>query len=104
MCNENGGCANTRDCFRFAVGHKVVGVLFDSLPVSRRDLSRGNATLVFDCGCGLTISAKGTYWLESPQEIQRAADVTRGKLAECERESRDVLALAGQLENTKAHD
>lgn len=89
--------SNARDCFSECVGHKVVGVLFDALPVGRRDLSGGTKTLVFENGQGLTISARGFYWIESAEEVRRAVRSKRAELDRVQGEIEGVLALAGAL-------
>lgn len=66
--------SNTKECFRECGGKKVVGGLFDAMPSGRSDLSRGTKTLLFDDGSGLTISAKGAFWVEHPEEVKRVLD------------------------------
>lgn len=87
--------ANTRECFSEFMGQKVVGVLFDALPWSRKDIARGTKTLVFEDGRGLTISSKGTYWIESADDVARAIRRRQDDLAQTERELLGTLALAG---------
>jgi hypothetical protein len=92
-------CAsNTRDCFRAFVGQKVIGLLFNALPVNRRELAAGNKTLVFDDGRGLTIAANGSFWIDSADDVQRAIVIARNALHATQAELADVLALAGDLE------
>lgn len=86
--------ANTSECFSICVGRKVVGVLFDTLPVSNSNLARGNKTLVFADGYGLTISNTGTYWTETKDDIARAIRRKRDELGRNQREIEQVLALA----------
>ena len=88
--------SNTADCFRSTVGETVRGVLFDALPLGRRDLACGTKTLIFEGGWGLTISSNGSYWLETKEAITRAVSIQEKRLAALERETRDVLALAGR--------
>ena len=64
--------SDTRDCFRACIGKRVTGVLFGLLPAMRSDLARGNKTLVFEDGSGLTISNNGFFWMDNPEEIERA--------------------------------
>ena len=94
--------SNTKDCFRECIGKRVRGVLFDALPAGRCDLSVGTKTLIFEDGSGLTISSKGTFWLENPEEIQRAVGSRRVELERTEREIAEVLAAAdGRMETRK---
>jgi hypothetical protein len=87
--------ANTRDCFSTFIGQRVKGVLFDALPVARRDLASGTKTLVFEDGRGLTISSKGTYWVESVRDVQRAIRQQEKALSTTMDELAGVLQLAG---------
>lgn len=89
--------ANTPDCFREAIGHQIVGVLFDALPLNDRRLAAGNKTLVLDDGRGLTISNNGSYWIESAEDVRRAAVRIEAKLKDTKRDLKDVLKLAGAL-------
>lgn len=93
--------SNTTDCFREIIGLKVQGLLFNALPVNRPDLQPGNKTIVFEDGTGLTISSNGSYWRESRQDIELAARQRRKELDALERETREVLALAGQLRQNR---
>lgn len=87
--------SNTRDCFSEFIGQKVVGCLFDALPVSRRDIASGTKTLVFEDGRGLTISSKGTFWIESKNEVDSAIRAKKQELAATQKEIAGVLELAG---------
>lgn len=87
--------SNTRDCFSTFIGRQVVGVLFDALPVGRKDLAAGTKTLVFDDGRGLTISSKGTFWVESEREIERAIKSARKEMERTKADLAGVLELAG---------
>lgn len=87
--------SNTFDCFRECVGKRVVGVMRDAMPPSRRDLAAGTKTLVFDDGSGLTITSHGTFWLEVAADIQRAVDQRRDELKRTQADIQDVLLLAG---------
>lgn len=91
--------SNTRDCFSCCIGRRVVGVLFDALPLSRRDLASGNKTLIFEDGYGLTISSSGSYWTETKDEIAQAIRRKRDELDQRSTEIEQVLALAGALES-----
>lgn len=95
MKTHQGIASNTRDCFSTFIGCKVVGVLFDALPLTDRSLAAGNKTLVFDDGHGLTISSNGSYWTESPETIKRAIDQKKKELARTQDELSGVLQLAG---------
>jgi hypothetical protein len=69
--------SNTFECFRDVIGLKVVGVLKDAMPPSRRDLAAGTKTLVFEDGTGLTFAPNGSV-LERPviaQALPPSADV-----------------------------
>jgi exosome complex RNA-binding protein Rrp4 len=103
MCNKPHPASNDRDCFRWLIGHKVTGVIFDALPINRHDLSAGNRTLILDCGCGITLSSNGSYWLEGKDEIKRAISIVRERLSDAEREIRGVLDAAGALDKAAAH-
>lgn len=88
--------SNTKDCFRECIGKKVVGVLFDALPLNRADLSGGNKTLLFDDGSALTIASNGSFWQESPTDVERAIEGKQSELAALSRDLRDVIELAGR--------
>lgn len=87
--------SNTRECFREIVGKKVKGMLFDALPLGRKDLSNGAKTIVFADGTGLTIAANGTFWPEHADEVSKAIKTTQRELESCRREIEGVLQLAG---------
>ena len=74
--------SNTKDCFREFLGMKMTGVLFDVMPISRADLKAGNTTMIFEDGRGLTISSRGSYWVESEKEVTRAVEITAAELDE----------------------
>jgi hypothetical protein len=88
--------SNTNECFREVVGLRVKGVLFNALPIGRRDLSGGNKTLIFEDGRGLTISTNGSFWIESAEEVARAISIAKDKLKASQRDLKDVLDLAGE--------
>lgn len=87
--------ANTQNCVRAIVGKKIVGVMFDALPVQRRDLASGNKTLVFDDGSGFTFTSGGAFWLENADDVARAVALKRDELEAVQRDIQDVLDLAG---------
>lgn len=89
--------SNTKECFREQVGKKVVGVLFDAMPPGRRDIASGTKTLLFDDGSGLTISSKGTFWCEHPEDVKRAIAEAHTALCCNQRDLKDVLDAAGVL-------
>ena len=89
--------SNTKDAVRELIGRRIVGVLFDTLPLGRADLNSGTKTLVFDDGSGFTFTAHGTFWQESQQEIARAVSVAQKQLSDVQREVEGVLSLAGAL-------
>lgn len=88
--------ANTRACFEELIGHQVVGVLFDALPLADRGIASGTKTLILDDGRGLTVSDSGSYWLESVEDIRRAVAQQRQELEAASHRLRGVLALAGE--------
>lgn len=87
--------SNTQDCFRVCIGKTVRGVLFNALPDGRDELAAGTKTLVFDDGTGLTISARGTFWIDSPEDVTRAIARKKMELASVQKEIGEVLAAAG---------
>lgn len=89
--------SNTRACFEGCVGKKIVGVLFDALPINRADLRRGSKTLVFEDGTGLTISSSGSFWRERSDDVKCAVEVVERELRQTEDNLRGVLDLAGRL-------
>lgn len=90
-------CAsNCRECFQTFLGHKIIGLLFNALPLGRGDIARGTTTIIFDCGYGLTLSSHGTYWVESPDDIKSATDSKKIELSQVQKEIESVLALAGK--------
>jgi hypothetical protein len=88
--------ANTNECFTEFIGRTVVGVMFDAFPPARHDLSAGTKTLIFDDGRGLTISSKGTFWIEREEVVQRAIAKAQHDLDATQKRLGGVLALAGQ--------
>ena len=89
--------ANTRDCVRDLIGKKIVGVLFDALPVSHRDLQTGTKTLVFDDGTGFTFNSRGAFWKETAKDITRAVELKKQELHAIETDIKDVLTVAGEV-------
>lgn len=94
--HQHGVCSNSHETFSTFVGCTVKGFLKNCFPLGRRDLSAGTKTLLFECGWGLTVSSKGSYWVESPEDVKRAINYAKKELATAQREIRDVLALAGE--------
>jgi len=92
------GTANTQDCIRDLIGRTIVGVLFNALPTTRRDLASGNKTFVFEDGTGFTFSSKGTFWSETATDIARAVNTKHSELRLVEKDIRDVLVVAGVKE------
>jgi hypothetical protein len=82
--------ANTKDCFRECIGKRVVGVLFDALPLNRYSIA-GSKTLLFDDGSGLTICSNGAFWLESSENIKRAVEEARAKLLQVQSDLKNVF-------------
>lgn len=89
--------SNTLDCFREFIGKKVIGLLHGALPVGRADLAAGTKTLVFEDGRGLTIASNGSYWIESAEDIARATDQMRRRLAALQKDTSELVKLAGAL-------
>ena len=89
--------ANTKDCVRDLIGKKIVGVLFDALPVSHRDLQTGTKTLVFDDGTGFTFNSRGAFWRETKKDITRAVGLREQELRLIEADIKDVLTVAGEV-------
>lgn len=89
--------ANTKACIQQFIGRKVIGVLFDALPVNHADLSKGTKTLVFDDGRGLTFSSKGSFWSDSPDDVRRAVRQVRDRLSATQHDLAGVLRLAGEV-------
>jgi len=88
--------ANTRSCFSEFIGQSVVGVIFDALPPSNRDVARGTKTLIFDDGRGLTFASNGSYWIDNADDVRRAIRRREQELRATESELVGVLALAGK--------
>ena len=86
--------ANTPACFEAFIGQRVVGILLDTLPADRRDLSPGTKMLIFEDGRGLTIASNGSFWIDSAEDVERAVAATRRRLEATQRRLADVLALA----------
>lgn len=89
--------SNTPECFSICIGRKVIGVLFDALPLSGSQAA-GTRTLVFEDGYGLTISSKGSFWTETRDDIAAAIRHKRDELGRTRSEIEQVLALAGAEE------
>ena len=92
--HNHGVASNTTDCFRTFIGCTVKGLLKDALPVGFNDDS--THTLIFEGGEGLTFSAKGTFWTESVDEVQRAIRLSRTRLEASKKELEGILSLAGE--------
>ena len=93
--NQTMTTSNTNECFTDLIGHEVVGVLFDALPVHRGDLARSTKTLVLDDGTGLTISSNGSFWRESEEEVRRAVVSEAKRLQDVKARIKGVLQVAG---------
>lgn len=89
--------SNTRECFTTFKGQRLIGMLFNALPVSRRDLAAGTTTLIFEDGRGLTISSNGSYWVDAADEVKRAVEERQAELRATQGEIEGVLELAGSL-------
>lgn len=93
--HKHGVASNTRECFRSFLGHKVVGLLFNANALGA-GIELGTTTIIFECGYGLTVSSRGSYWVDSPEAIKRAVDSKQRDLRNTEAELREVLQLARQ--------
>lgn len=87
--------ANTRECFSEFVGQKVVGVLFDALPLSRADLRAGTKTLIFEDGRGLHIHSNGSFGIVTKEDVDSAIRATQRRIEATQRDLAGVLDLAG---------
>lgn len=87
--------SNHPDCFRECIGRTIKGIIFDALPRSRKDLSLGNKTLIFDDGTGLTFGSNGSYWRESSEELRLAVLDKQRAMEAAISDLRDVLTQAG---------
>lgn len=91
--------SNTPDCFRDCVGRQVTGVLFDTFPLGRYDLSGGTKTLIFDDGYGLTISSNGSYWIENPEDVQRGLARKQRELMQIDADLIEAVRYAGAAQS-----
>jgi hypothetical protein len=86
--HDHGVTANINDVFRTMIGCRVKGVIF------------GNASeklLVFECGWGLAFNTQhGSYWVESPSEVQKKLRDATERLANTKKELSGLLELAGE--------
>jgi hypothetical protein len=101
LMKHTGIASNTRDCFSTFIGCKVVGVLFNVLPINDREMAEGTKTLVFDDSHGLTIALNGSFWTESQDSISGAIECKKKELARAQDELRGILQLAGALPETR---
>ncbi len=88
--------ANTKDCVRDLIGKKVVGVLFNALPIHPH-LQTGTKTLIFDDGTGFTFNSRGAFWKETAKDITRAVGSKEQELRLIEADIKDVLTVAGEV-------
>ena len=88
--------SNTKEAVRELIGRKVVGVLFDALPINKADLQSGNKTLVFEDGSGFTFSSNGSFWRETTNDIGRAVAILEKRLSNNQRELEGILEVAGR--------
>lgn len=87
--------SNTKEAIRELVGRRIIGVMFDALPLNDRKLQAGNKTLIFEDGTGFTFNTTGSFWLETSNDIGRAVAVVRSQLEATQQELAGVLELAG---------
>ena len=89
--------SNSRELLSELRGHTIVGILIGELPSGSQSLAAGNRSLVLDCGYAFTFTNNGAYWLDRPDEVQRAIERIRTRLADTELEQRAVAELAEAL-------
>jgi len=93
--DHSGMNPNSDKVFSTFIGCKVAGLLHD------RNTGGGGVTiLVFECGWGLAINDNGSQWIESPSNISTLVDKLKTKLAETRKEYKDLLKLAGAVDET----
>lgn len=90
--------SNTPACFEEFINQKMVGVLYDALPVNRRDLAAGTKTLIFEDGRGLTITSSGAYWIDAAEEVNRAIVQLHEELQRTKARIANVLKVAGVVQ------
>ena len=90
--------ANTRDCFARFLGQRVIGVMFDTFPLSDKESARGSKTFIFEDGYALTIASAGSYWVDYPSTVKVAIRRRRAELEQAQRELEGVLAIEGVLD------
>ena len=90
--------SNTKDCFKEFFGMKLKGVLFDALPINREVISKGNKTLIFEDGRGLTFSnSNGSFWIDSKEDIDFAISSEKEKYINARKDIEEILSLAGEV-------
>jgi hypothetical protein len=89
--------ANCRECFTECIGKKVVGVLFDALPLYPEAIAKNTKTLVFHDKTGLTVAGNGSYWQESESDIARAVERKVADLRKVTALLTNVLEVAGYV-------
>lgn len=87
--------SNTRDCFREFVGQRIIGLMFDAMPMSRADLRQGNVHLIFEDGRALTLNRSGSYWIDSAEDVIRALQKNKDRLEQLQRETAEAIAASG---------
>jgi hypothetical protein len=78
--------SNTDGCFNTFVGCTVSGFIE----------YHGARVLIFTCGCGLTLSHNGSFWIESKEDVDRMIGCRIKDLQQCSTELRTILSLAGR--------
>jgi hypothetical protein len=87
MAHKHGVTSNTDEVFRTFIGCGIRGLIKETC----------ERTLVFDCGWGLTFNTEhGSYWTESPDEIERKLYHAKRALADSKTELEGILKLAGE--------
>jgi hypothetical protein len=85
--HEHGVTSNTDDVFRSFIGCTVRGLI----------INREERVLVFQCGWGLTFNVvHGSYWVESPEDVERKLSRAKDGLRNTQKELQDILKLAGK--------
>ena len=85
--------SNTESCFREFIGKMIVGVLFDTFPLGRKDLSIGSKTFVFSDGSAFTLNRNGSFGVESRDDVRDAIRELKKTLTDYQTTQKGMLAL-----------
>ncbi|HUY55334.1 MAG TPA: hypothetical protein VMV23_09280 [Candidatus Nanopelagicaceae bacterium] len=80
MSCKHQGASNTRETILAFKGEELVGVLKGQFPTQNREIASRTMTLVFESGCGLTISHNGAYWHDTREDVARVVTKLRKEL------------------------